>query len=344
MKTKTKTIFFFISLVAIGLICLPVKTKAQNGINGTVFDNERRPVGEIEVELLDEYERLIRSVKTRSGGLYFFNNLRAGVFYVQIRTGGTGFAEYKNRVVLGDTNRTRQTSTGVTVSGIEIKQENIYLQLDRRSKRNYQVSSEVLFVQEVPKDAEEAYKRGVNYASKKETDLAVPELIKAVDLFPDYYLALINLGKIFVEKSEFEKAELSYERAVSVNKKSAEAFFGLAIAQNSLAKKAEAEANLLKAIELNSNNTSYYLLLGIIQRNLKKYLDAEKSLLKAEAISESKEPDVHWQIASLYYYDLNRPAEAAKHLEKYLKVAPSLSREKKDQIKKLIIEIKASIA
>ena len=41
-------------------------TRAQNSISGIIFDAGRQPVPKIDVELLDEFERLLKSFKTTS--------------------------------------------------------------------------------------------------------------------------------------------------------------------------------------------------------------------------------------------------------------------------------------
>ncbi len=44
---------------------------AQNSISGMVFDDNKKPVSDVSVELLDDIERLIGSRKTRNGFTLF---------------------------------------------------------------------------------------------------------------------------------------------------------------------------------------------------------------------------------------------------------------------------------
>lgn len=61
---------------------------------------------------------------------------------------------------------------------------------------------------------------------------------------------------------------------------------------------------------------------------------AEKNLLKAKKLSNNSLPDIHWELALLYYHDLKRYNEAADELELYLKANPKA--ENKEQVEKLV--------
>ena len=51
-----------------------------NSISGHVFGLDRRPVPDIDVELLDDFSRSIQRMKTNSSGRFFFYHLPAGRF------------------------------------------------------------------------------------------------------------------------------------------------------------------------------------------------------------------------------------------------------------------------
>src|SRR5215203_6193550 len=139
-----KLLVIFFSAILCFLVAS--KTAAQNSLSGIVFDESRKPVGKIDVELLDEFERLLKTTKTSPSGLYIFQALRAGIYFVQIRTDGTNYKSVKERVQLGQTNRT--SITGQT-SGGEALQINFTLETDRRGNQT-SFSNEVIFAQNVP--------------------------------------------------------------------------------------------------------------------------------------------------------------------------------------------------
>ncbi len=325
--TKLLVIFFLAVLS-----CFAAKNVlAQNSVSGVVFDETRKPVAKIEVELLDEFERLLKTTKTASSGLYIFQGIRAGIYYVQIRVDGTNFKSAKERIQLGQSNRTSPT-TGLS-SGSESLQINFTLEIDRRNNQT-PLSNKVVFAQNIPKEAEKYYENALKKIDDKRNDEAIAELENAVKIFPEYFLALEKIGYAYLAKSIFAESETAFAKALEVNPKSFSAKSGLGIAEYKLGKKQEAVKILEESIALNQSSPNSFLFLGKIYRELKEFDKAEKNLKKAKELSDNKLADVHWELALLYYYNLNRPSDAADELELYLKASPKA--ENKLQVEKLI--------
>ena len=332
MKNPVKKylILFFFAFVVISINS--INSFAQNTISGIVFDNNRRPVTGITVELLDEYERLIRQVRTAYSGFYQFQSLRQGNYYIQINAGGTNFKAEKERIQLGQGNRT--DSTGRTV-GSEYIQQNFYLQLDpRRTDSINSTINEVVFAQEIPDEARKFYEDALSKFEDKRRDEAIDLLNKAITVFPDYFLALDRLGNEYLVQNKFVEAENIFKKAIEINKNTYSAKYGLGAAQYQLKKYAEAENTLQNAVVTNPTSINAFYLLGKVQRELKKFEKSETNLLKAKKLSNNSLPDIHWELALLYYYNLKRYNEAADELELYLKANPKA--ENKEQVKKLI--------
>lgn len=313
------------------LLIFSEKCIAQNSISGVILDENRQPVSEIEVELLDEYERFLKSVRTRSSGIFIFNRLRAGVYYIQARTAGTNLKPAKERVQLGQTNRVSRT-TGA-ISGSESLQVNLTLQNISRAE-NRPLFNEVIFAQSIPPDAEKSYQNALENFEKNRNDEAVAALLKAVAIFPEYFNALDRLGNEYLLQNKFVEARNVFERAVKVNPKSFSSQYGFAASLFSLKKFPEAAAELEAALVLNPSSINSYFLLGRTRRELSEYEKAETSLKKADELAEQKLADIHWELALLYYHNLKRYNEAADELELYLKANPKA--ENKEQVKKLI--------
>ncbi len=305
---------------------------AQNSVNGVVLDNNRKPVAKIEVELLDEFERLIKATKTATSGVYFFQGLRAGVFFIQIRVDGTNFKPIKERIQLGQGNRTNRTSGAV--SGSEILQVNFNLEVERRDENQTPPINEVIFAQEIPPEAESYYQNALKKLKGNKSNEAIAELENAVRLFPTYFLALEKLGYEYIAADKFVEAEGVFTKASEVNPKSFSARSGLGISQFKLGKKLEAAITVEEAAALNPSSAITFLFLGQIYRGLREFENAEIKLKKAKELSKDKLPDVHWELALLYYYDLSRYGEAADELELYLRAKPDA--ENKKQVEKLI--------
>ena len=319
-------------LFAVIVLCLSSKEAfGQNSISGVIFDTSRQPVSKIDVELLDEYERLIRSTKTTGSGLYFFNGLRAGVYYVQIRTAGTNFREKKERIQLGQMNR---VSSGGGISGSESLQVDLVLEFDRRNIDQTPLTNEVVFAQNVPREAEKLYETAVKKIEDKKQDEAITDLENALRIFPEYLLALEKIGYEYLEKKKFVESETVFMKALTVNQKSFSAKSGLSIAQYKLGKLRDAAATLEDSVALNQSSPNSFFFLGKIYRELKEYEKSERNLIKAKELAKNKIPDIHWELALLYYHNLARPLDAAGELEQYLKAKPNA--ENKAQVEKLI--------
>lgn len=307
---------------------------AQNSITGMIFDGNRRAVSQIDVDLLDEYERFMRTSKTNGSGLYMFQGLRGGVYYVQVRTDGTNYKAAKERIQIGQTNMTNTTTGGT--SGGEVAQVNFSLEFKRTGGES-PVSNEVVFAQNVPQEAETSYKNALKSLEKGNQAEGVEMLKSAVGIFPDYFLALDRLGNEYLAQNKYAEAENVFSKALAINPKSFSGSYGLAAAQYKLEKRAEAAKALESAIVLNPASINSFYLLGKIRRDLKEFDQAGQNLKKADDLSKGKLPDIHWELALLYYYNLNRFDDAANELELYLKTNPKAD---KEQINKLIKEMR----
>lgn len=308
-------------------------TRAQSSISGIIFNASRQPVPQIEVELLDEYERLLRSTKTTTSGLYIFQGLRTGVYYIQVRTGATNYREVKERVQVGQVSRT--STGGIAMTG-ESAQVDLVLQIDRRRNNAEEtpLNNEVVFAQNVPKEAEKLYESALKKLAAKKQDEAITELENALKIFPEYLLALEKIGYEYLAQNKFAEAEAVFTKALQIYPKSFSAGSGLGIAQYKLGKRVEAAKTLEASVVLNQSSPNSFLFLGRIYRELKEYAKAETNLRKAAQLSENKIADVHWELALLYFYNLNRPSDAADQLELYLKAKPNA--DNKPQVEKLI--------
>ena len=325
---KNLKIGLLVFSLCIGILLSTVQNFAQgpNAINGMIFDHNRRPVAELYIELLDGFERLIKTTKTKNSGLYFFRNLSQGIYYINIRIGGTAFKSQKLRIDLGSTNRTTTSPSGTTTtSGSDVQQKNFYLQLDPRNAGKLPSSTGVIFAQNVPDEAKTYYNQALKNGNKKPKE-AIGNLEQAISIFPDYFAALTKLGELYLINKKYAEAENLLKRAAKVNPKSFSIFWSLAVAQNNLKKRNEAIASLLKANEIDSGSVNSFLLLGIIQRDVRQYKAAEKSLLKAKELGKGRVPEIHLKLALLYYYNLKQYNTAADELELYLKALPKKER------------------
>lgn len=330
MKQK----FFSICIFSISLIIfVPTLTYAQfgNTISGYVFGPQRQPVSDATVELYDDYSRSIGRTRTNASGRYLFNRLASGRFRVKVLSLGLDYEEQEQDVEIQ--NVTSKDSAGIsTTTGFDNVQRDFYLKMRKGAQSTNRLES--VFVQEIPAQAKELYKKSIELLDNKKTDEGLKELKSAIEVFPDYYDALERLGTEYVKLQYFVPAQILLQKAVEVNPRSYKSWYGLAYALYSQNKLIDAIEAAERANSLNQFSVESPLLTGVLLRRTGKYEQSEKQLKKAKDLSKGSVPEVHWQLALLYGNNLNRYREAANELKLFLKSSPN--NKHSENIKKLI--------
>lgn len=308
-----------------------------NSISGFVYGLERKPVADIDVELLDDLSRTVGRTRTNGSGRYVFNGMGSGRFTVRVLAFATDYQEQDGEIEI--INFSSQSGSGLRIGGHSNEQKDFYLKL----KKGVAIAAAgSFFAQDVPADAKKLYDKGIAELDHKLYKDGQSSLRAAIDIFPKYYAALERLGNENIRMGNPESymmAESLFKSAVEVNPRGYKSWYGLAYARYALSKNTEALAAVQKAVELNSNWTEAVLLAGSLLRQAKRYDESEKQLLKAKELSKSTNADVHWQLALLYANGLKRYADAARELKLFLKVQPDTK--DAESIKKLIADFEA---
>jgi len=310
-----------------------------NSIGGYVFGSQRQPLGDINIELLDDFSRLVSRARTSAAGRYQFNRLTAGRYRVRVLPDGTNYEEQEQDVEI--VNIVRETQGGGRiVSGSENVQRDFYLK--PRKDNSTTGRSEAIFVQEVPEQAKGTYRKALeSFAAKNEKE-ALKHLKTAIEIFSDYYEAIERLGIEYVKLRHYQAAEILLNRATKINPRAYQSWYGLAYARYTQNKTNEALEAVQKAIALNQISVEALLLQGVLHRKAKNYKQAEKQLKKAEDVTKGAVAEVHWQLALLYGNNLQRYREAADQLELFLKAQPD--NKNTENIKKLIKQFREKAA
>lgn len=309
-----------------------VPTFGGSTITGFVFDSERRPITQINVELMNEVNSVLQRMKTDGSGRFLFRGVSQGRFQIRVLPLGTNYEEQTQEVEL----------YGIGASGRPITdniQKDFYLRL-RRSGSASPGGNGTIFVQDIPEKAKTTYQKAISDLEASRVEAGVEGLENALKLFPTYYSALEKLGLIYTTQQKYEKALEVFGKAVIVNPRSFNGWYGLSYSHYALKHSGAAVEAAQKAVSLNSNSEDAILFLGLSLRLAKRYEEAEKSLRQADRITKGLSPDVHWNLALLYAKDLLRFKEAADELELYLKTSPNTPQV--DNIKKLIKQYRES--
>ena len=301
-----------------------------NSISGHVSDSQRAPLPNLRVELLNEVDSVIQTVKTDGSGLFVFRKLSDGTFQVRVQTSGTNYLSQTKRVEL-----TRPHGFGAAFEEIEFT-----LTTNRDTSTSGKPG--VVFVQDVPEAARKLYQKAselIDKPNKREEGLAA--LRSAVEIYPQYFDALEMLGTEEVKEHNYEPAIPVLTKALEVNSRAYPSCFALGVAQYNLKQLQPAIESFRRALSLNEKSINANLWLGISLRQTNRLDEAETYLRRADSLSESKLPDAHWQLA-LLFNQLKRYKEAADELEMFLKVQPD-SRDV-ELIKKLIKRLREQSA
>lgn len=313
------------------------KIQSSNTISGYVFGIERKPISNLDVELLDDYSRSVARTRTTSSGRYEFTRIPAGKYRVKVLTYSVDYQEQSQEIEI--INITRQTSSGSIVrSGMENFQQDFYL---KPKKTPANTINEIIFAQDVPKQAKDKFDLAVSKISSNKLEEGLIDLKSAIEMFPDYFAALELLGSEYIKLKYYEAAQILLSKAIEVNPKSYRSWYGIAYASYSLNQFPSAMDAIKKSISLNGDVANSLLLYGILLKQDKNYNEALTQFKKANSISDSAIPEIHWQLSLLYINNFKLYKEGIDELELYLK----FQTEKKDieNIKTLIKKLKEKI-
>ncbi len=239
-------------------------SQGRNSISGLVFGESRMPLADAYVELLDELGATISQTKTTGSGRYAFQGLANGRFKIRVFPVGTDYLEQTQEVLLS-------AVSAVPGSGADSQQIDFYLRLRAGANAGPFSVPGTIFAQEVPDEARKFFEQGISELRQKKEKEGFENLKKALDVFPNYFLALDRLGTEYaargnINPSYFVAARILLTKALEVNPRSYSSMFGLGFAQYHLGMVNEAVGNLERAIGVYNKSTNGYLWLGIAQK------------------------------------------------------------------------------
>lgn len=325
------------------LLSFHVIAHAQNQINGQVLGPGNRPVTDVFVELYNDINRMLTRVKTDGSGMYFFRGMGTGRFVVRVRPFGTDYDEESQEVTIASINLAPRGGTTTIQPGNQPTAANsgsdsqylvFYLRPRKDPNKAPAAITGVVFAQDIPKEAQALYEKAIADLDGNRTALGVSELEGAIKAFPDYYLANDRLGVELLKQGKWEEARQHFKKAASINPKSANCWYGIAYTSYAVGLIDDAIDAAKKATAISPDSSDMALMLGISLRRAKQYAEAEAAMLKAKKLSDGRSPDVFWNLALLYAYNLKRYQLAADELENYLKVKPD--HPDAEKLKKLI--------
>ncbi|MCO6512461.1 MAG: carboxypeptidase regulatory-like domain-containing protein [Aridibacter famidurans] len=316
------------------VFCAAFAPQAFAGVAGTiggfVYDEQRNPVIEVDVELLNENRATRQRVKTNGIGRYEFSNVADGRYFIRVMPFRYNLEDQTEEVLVD--------SLSILGGGFTYINQDFYLK--RKQGGLGETTTGVVFAQEVPKSAEEKFDSAIEALDKGNTSEATKLLIAARNEFPNYFAANHRLGMVLLTNKQYGEAAKLFMIAAGINPKSSVTFYYMGFALSEMGKEYNPAA--LKALEkartLAPASYQVPLLEGRLYRQEGDFALAEKNLLIAKKLANNVSvPEIHMELSQLYANDLKQFGKAADELELYLKA----SDQKDEKVKKVISDLRA---
>jgi Flp pilus assembly protein TadD len=172
----------------------------------------------------------------------------------------------------------------------------------------------------VPSNALNFFQKGTAAARKGDAKAAAESFSAAVTAYPNFPIALNELGKQYMILQQWDKAGETYEALLKIKPNDTTAHLDLGIVAFNKKKFEDAESHLRKALELNSPGPSAHYYLGLTLISLKRYSEAVPEFEATIANGGENLALAHKYLGGLYMSQ--KPQQAADELEKYLKLSP----------------------
>lgn len=172
----------------------------------------------------------------------------------------------------------------------------------------------------VPEEALKHYRQGSEAEASGNATDAISEFKSAVEVYPRYYSARLELGRTLRAEKHFLEAEAALKPLEEIAPTRAEPRIELGMVLLALEQQNEAVAELRKALETDDSNWIPHLYLGwaLLQNHPE---EAEAQFTRALQLDEKKAAQAHLSLARLDYSRGMRQ-EAIHHLDAYLAIAP----------------------
>jgi outer membrane protein assembly factor BamD (BamD/ComL family) len=176
-----------------------------------------------------------------------------------------------------------------------------------------------------PKDARKAYEKGHHAIQHHKLPAAQQELEKAVQLYPQYAAAWVDLGWVYVQQNQLDKARNAFSKAQTADGMFVPAYIGLSSLALRESKWAEAAEFSDHATQLDGVDfpVAFFYYNSLANYRLGNLEQAEKSARKAETMGvQHAYPQVSL-LLGVMLANRREYADAADQLRSYLKAEPT---------------------
>ena len=296
-------------------------TGGRHRIQGRIYfpSGRRSDTTNIKVTLESTSSERIFVVADMNGS-FTFNNLAPGNYTITVDAG----AEYEKAsetVLIEGTGSSRTNSVDMARSNVP-RTFSVMINLQPKPVAGNKAAVVNAALSSVPKAAADAYRAALDSAKLGDTKKAIDELKTALSLYPNFVLALNELGVQYLRVGETSKALDALRNAVTLQPDDFTPRLNYGIALLEAKNPTAAEEQLRLAVGKNGTSWSAHLYLGVALIGLRRLSEAEQELLRALDIGGRRVGLPHYWLGGIYW-ERHEYARAASELEQYLELVPN---------------------
>ncbi len=328
LRVSSSDRFLFVIL---GMLLLPICVNAQGSgksstgtggshiIQGYVFfPSGRRAEGSIVVKL-QSYAAGELQVVPDTSGTFTFSNLAPGNYTVIVNAGDDYEVSREDVYIDTDVNMSRM---GARVPSTA-RRYTVMVHLQLKPNAGHAKGSVLnAALATVPEKARKLYERGLDLARAGDTTKAADSMKEAVSAYPDFQLALNELGVLYLKMRRADKAVDVLKEAAKLNPDIFATRLNLGIALLETKRFNEAEEQLREAVKRNNSAPTAHMYLGIALLSLHKFDEAERELVTAVESSGKQLGMASYYLGGLYWRKQDY-SHAVEQLEEYLRLTPN---------------------
>ena len=314
-------------VVVSGIYAQNTGTGGNHSIQGRIFLPNGQSIDTLATVRLESTSFGTISVLTDRGGGFIFNSLAPGNYTVVVDLGENFEISRESVSIEPDVQLSSPASPndfgGIRSSSTQIIKLPIYLQFKRNARQINKVINAKLA--DVPKDALKHYQKAIELSQQNKIEDSVAEHKNAISIYPQFSIALSELGKQYLKLGKLDDAITSLRASIKIEPNDFEAKLNYGIALLNKKEVKDAEKELIEAIAINSTAVTPHLYLGMAFIQNQNLDQAQTELELAKSLKGKNEfPLVHKYLGGVYWAK-KQYKSAADELETYLQLLPNIA-------------------
>jgi tetratricopeptide (TPR) repeat protein len=182
----------------------------------------------------------------------------------------------------------------------------------------------------IPEKAQREFHKGLEFLQKDELQKAEKHLLKALEIYPEYFQAYNNLGVLSMRLNRPDKAEENFEKAIEISPESIIAQKNLGFVRLAAGEPEEAISPLGTAVNLDSEDASAHAYLAEAYF-LNEEVDKAKEHFQRALLLDPKLAYPNYRMGHIALEEA-KYAQALKYFRQFLALDPAQGREEVEPI------------